>query len=179
MPRGPQAISALLQETHLCDEEVELTCMECARRVRATRRVAVAKFPAVLVVHLQRAILGHGGAGAARRRALVTSRLVLPVRAPGGALLRVEMYALRAVVHHRGTPGTRNSHFTAAVAQAPDGVRRGLGGGADRWWIVDDDRVGATDVAGACDSAHAYLAVYERGRSIRASEWKTGVVSDG
>lgn len=174
VPRSSQPLAKLLLESHMSDEHVEMTCENCHRYGRMTRRLRIAKFPEVLVLHLQKAVFLHGMVSASDKRAVFSTRLAVPVHAADGSLLRVETYRLRSVVRHKGTAGTWDSHFTAVVSQEFRDVHHGLVAlaGGERWWHVNDERVSGVEAEAVCNPTYTYMVVYDRRPSVRAKDWK-------
>lgn len=167
--------SALLDAFASTDTGVEALCEMCGRNEPHVRRHSIARFPAVLALHLQKAYLLGGVVQGSGHATVFPETLVLPRGNPVPRVKRVRAgrnvnihdtpragvvrYELRSVVQHCGGTG-RGSHFVAMVC---GGEGDGLAGVVSKkWWMVDDGRVSQCRREIALDPQKAYLLFYER-----------------
>lgn len=147
-------------------EQLDIQCERCKRPVPHRLFTGIARYPKLLIIHLQRAFFSLGSVGATHHQMVADEELVLPRSTLGkDPVLRKApvTYRIVSVVQHKGGATGSNSHFTAAVSQQNSEACRGLRCALpSTWWMVDDGHVRLCTKECALHPRNSYLLLYER-----------------
>lgn len=160
----PTSVSSLLTKTLLNKEVVKMSCDSCDGETLHTLLPDVCRWPAVLILHLQKAVFGSSGVTVASGNVIVTE--IIQCISGKGSGETLVFYQLRSVIRHSGLASGYRAHFDSVVSTSTTEPWTGLKGIGTKktWWHVNDDRVVETSLVQACDSRTAYILVYDRVR---------------